>query len=191
MNFSWDDMTRIYPVWPVKQGQYPTIIIPSTQKNGKNEEVPMLPNLRKLLESVPLPSRQGFVVNPMPPEYDMKSQAKKWFMPGREDLADLVQRYSNCAVARACGVSEQTVRNWLSRVSLQRTAKIACYGSEVPPDVVDDLRQRSTRSKHQKRLGSGRMTGDRVSKIIAQIGEEAKIIVRQPDKEIGRRIKYA
>jgi integrase len=190
LDFSWDDITRIYPVWPLKQGQYPTIVIPSTQKNGKNEEVPMLPSLRQLLESVPLPNRNGFVVNPMPPEYDMKSQAKKWFMPGRDDLADLIQRYSNCALARACGVSEQTVRNWLSRLSLERTAKITCYGSEVPSDVVDDLRQRSIRSKHQKRP-SGRMTGDRVSKIIAQIGEEAKIIVRQPDKETGRRIKYA
>jgi hypothetical protein len=27
--------------------------------------------------------------------------------------------------------------------------------------------------------------------VIAQIGEEAKVVVRQPDKEAGRRIKYA
>ena len=35
------------------------------------------------------------------------------------------------------------------------------------------------------------MTRERVSRVIAQIGEEAKVIVRQPSKESGRRIKYA
>jgi hypothetical protein len=35
------------------------------------------------------------------------------------------------------------------------------------------------------------LTRERVSRVIAQIGEEAKVIVRQPDKEAGRRIKYA
>jgi hypothetical protein len=30
-----------------------------------------------------------------------------------------------------------------------------------------------------------------VSRVIAQIGEEAKVVVRQADKESGRRIKYA
>ena len=30
-----------------------------------------------------------------------------------------------------------------------------------------------------------------MSRVIAQIGEAAKVVVRQPDKEAGRRIKYA
>ena len=177
--------------WPRRQGQHPTLVIPSTQKNGKNEEIPLLPGLQKLLDSVPEDRRIGFVVNPPPAEYEFKSQPRKWFMPKAEDLANLIRSYSNCAIARACGVSSVTVQNWLDRRGLKRAGKIARYGSEVPADVVEQLRQRAARKKHQNRAASGRLTRERVSRVIAQIGEEAKVVVRQPDKETGRRIKYA
>ena len=191
LDFSWDDIERIHPVWPRRQGQHPTLVIPSTQKNGKNEEIPLLPGLKKLLDTVPEDRRVGFVVNPPPAEYEFKSQPKKWFMPKPEDLADLIRSYSNCAIARACGVSDVTVQNWLDRQGLKRAGKIARYGSEIPADVVDQIRLRATRRKHQRPAKSGRLTRDRVSRVIAQIGEEAKVVVRQPDKEGGRRIKYA
>ena len=151
----------------------------------------MLPGLQQLLESVPPAQRHGFVANPSPPEYDMKSQSKAWFMPTVDDMADLIQHYSNCAIGRACGVSEQTVRNWINRLGLARSGSTVGAGVEVAAEAVDDLRQRSVRSKHRKRPAKGRLGTDRVSKIIAQIGEEADIIVRQPDEEAGRRIKYA
>jgi hypothetical protein len=35
------------------------------------------------------------------------------------------------------------------------------------------------------------MTGERVSRVIAQIGEEAKVVARKADEATGRRIKCA
>ena len=52
-------------------------------------------------------------------------------------------------------------------------------------------RQTAARKKHQNRTANGRLTRERVSRVIAQIGDEAKVVVRQPDRESGRRIKYA
>lgn len=189
MNFSWDDLRRIHPVWPRRQSDHATLIIPSTQKNGRNEEIPVLPGLKMLLEEVPEDQRTGFVVNPLPIEYEMKSQGK-WFMPRPDDLEQLIADFSNLAIARACGVSEQTVRNWLERFALQRHGKIARYGQEVPDEVVERLKRRAQRQKHQARR-PGRLTVDRVSRIIASIGEKANVVVRQADEERGQRIKYA
>src|SRR5208283_4625650 len=72
LDFSWDDITRIHPVWPRRREQHPTLVIPSTQKNGKNEEIPLLPGLKKLLDTVPTDRRVGFVVNLPPAEYEFK-----------------------------------------------------------------------------------------------------------------------
>lgn len=191
MDFSWDDTTRIHPVWPRRQGQHPTLIIPPTQKNGKNEEIPMLPGLLALLEQVPAGKRHGFVVDPLPEAYCLPSQQAKWFMPKPEDLADLISDYSNCAIARACGVSEQTVRNWLERQGLERTGKVTRYGSEVPAEVQARLRQRASRTAHQTPTVNGRLTLERVSRVIAEIGRVAGVIVRQADEATGRRVKYA
>ena len=52
MNSSWDDQRRIHPIWPNGGNQRPTLMIPSTQKNGKAQEIPMLPGLRDLLDKV-------------------------------------------------------------------------------------------------------------------------------------------
>lgn len=38
---------------------------------------------------------------------------------------------------------------------------------------------------------AGRLTAERVSRVIAVIGKRANVIVRQEDKERGRRIKFA
>ena len=123
LDFSWDDAARIHPVWPRRQGQHPTLVIPSTQKNGKNQEIPMLPGLQKLLDTVPKDRRTGFIVNLLPVEFQFKSQPKKWFMPNSEDLANLIRSYSNCSIARACGVSDVAV---------------ADMGQFVNHDVVED-----------------------------------------------------
>ena len=69
MDFCWDDDRHIHPVWPERDGQHPTLVIPSTQKNGVHQEIPMLPDLRTLLETVPEGERTGWVVNPRPVEY--------------------------------------------------------------------------------------------------------------------------
>ncbi len=112
MRFSWDDAEQIHPIWPRLRSQHPTIIVPSSQKNRKNEEIPMLPALAELLQSAPKKQRTGWIVDPQPIEFKMKGQGP-WFMPSPNDLASLQSIYSNCSIAKACGVSEQTVRKWL------------------------------------------------------------------------------
>src|SRR5207248_3368943 len=95
MHFSWDEYEQIHPVWPRLRTQHPTIVIPSSQKSRKNEEIPMLPDLAELLRSVPKSERSGWVVYPQAVEFTMKSQAD-WFMPSDADLAGLLPAYSNC-----------------------------------------------------------------------------------------------
>jgi integrase len=64
MDFAWDDDRHIHPVWPTGAGLFPILVIPSTQKNGEHQEVPMLPGLEALLHAIPQADRHGWVVNP-------------------------------------------------------------------------------------------------------------------------------
>jgi len=191
LDFSWDDIERIHPAWPRRPGQHPTLVIPPTQKNGRNEEIPLLPGLQALLDPVPERQRTGFVVNLPPAEFEFKSQPKKWFKPRLEDLSDLIRSYSNSAIARACGVSDVTVQAWLKRHGLVRAGKIDRYGCELPEAVVEQLRAQAVRNKHQRLPKQGRLTRECVSRVIAQIGKTAKVVVRPANKEAGRRTKYA
>jgi integrase len=189
MDFAWDDDGRIRPRWPQRKADHPTIIIPSTQKNGKNDEIPMLPELRTLLEVVPPTERTGFVVNPLPIAFTMQSQGT-WFMPQPTDLESLIEDFSNCAIAKACGVSEQTVRNWLRKLALQRRGNVRRYGDAVPDATTARLRKRAACQTHQVQMAE-RLTVERVSRIIAAIGEAAKVVVRKEDPQRGHRTKYA
>jgi len=67
MDFCWDDDRRIRPHWPKRRDHLPTITIPSSQKNGRVQEIPMLPELDALLRSVPKKLRSGWIVNPAIP----------------------------------------------------------------------------------------------------------------------------
>lgn len=109
MDFAWDDDRHLHPVWPSESNGFPFLVIPSTQKNGEHQEVPMTPELEKLLGTVPVRDRQGWVVNP-----------------------------------RSFG-----------------------------------------------RIVSDRLGKDKVSRVIAAIGQEADIVVRQADERRGHRVKYA
>lgn len=68
----------------------------------------MLPDLHEILDRFPENERSGFIVHPLPIEYEMKSQ-NDWFMPSPNDLQTLIKAYSNDAIAHACGVKETTV----------------------------------------------------------------------------------
>lgn len=189
MNFSWDDERRIHPVWPNRPGERPTLIIPPTQKNGKTQEIPMLPGLCHLLETMSPSDRHGWVVNPIPADTHPRSKTE-WFKPSPEDLAQLVERYSNSAIARACGVSEAAVRKWLEND--ERTIRRRTYSGEIPSDEVERLRCRA--GEHAARPSGddhSRLTKEAVGRVISLIGEEAKIVVRREDPETGRRQKYA
>ncbi|MFN9040550.1 MAG: hypothetical protein ACK5YO_29945, partial [Planctomyces sp.] len=114
MDFSWDDTRHIHPIWPRIDGRLPTILIPATQKNGLVQEIPMLPGLQTLLNTVPERKRTGWVVELEGVE--MQATARPGvFRPAVADLKRLVQSYSNSAIARACGVSETAVRKWIAR----------------------------------------------------------------------------
>ena len=60
----------------------------------------------------------------------MESQRTGWFMPARADLEALASTYSNSAIARACGVSETTVRKWLKKLGLPNRGKAASKADE-------------------------------------------------------------
>ncbi len=119
------------------------------------------------------------------------SQTKcPWFQPNKSDLRELVTKYSNLSIAQACGESEATIRKWLKAVGIEREGKI--QSDFIPEDEVNRLRKRAIRSSGAM-AGSQteRMTKDRVSRIISQIGKAADIIVRQDDARTGSRLKYA
>ena len=187
LNFSWDDETKIHPRWPTKRQKHATIIIPSTQKNKKTEEIPMLPGLQQLLKKVPKSERTGQVLKLVLPAVSIPGKRKDAFTPGREELAELIVDYSNCSIATACNVSERAVRTWLTKHGLTRSGRLRRYGQQIPAEVMASLKSRMQRQKAR----STTLSRDRVGRMISAIGEMASIVVRQPDKKRGIRIKYA
>jgi integrase len=191
MSFSWDDQRRIHPIWPNGGNQRPTLMIPSTQKNGKAQEIPMLPGLRDLLEEVPETDRYGWVVNPQPIDYQVRSR-EDWFRPPPSDLSELAGQYGNSAIARACGVTETAVRKWLAQDSVGIPSAMSRSTRDIPMKSVPELRQRAEQHRAQMQIAScRRLTKEHVGRVISRIGTEAGIVVQQEDPETGRRLKYA
>ena len=191
MDFSWDDERRIHPIWPNRSNHRPTLMIPPTQKNGKAQEIPMLPGLHGLLEGIPKRERHGWVVNPQAVDYQVRSR-EDWFRPTPEDLRELSSKYSNSAIARACGVTETAVRKWLAQDSTTRTAKPSSTGHDIPQQTIRLLRQRAEQHHVKANIASRRrLTKDHVGRTICRIGNHAGIVVQQQDPETGRRLKYA
>ena len=85
LDFSWDDDRHIRPHWPKEAGMRPSITIPSSQKNGRIEEIPMLDDLDKLLSTVPESKRRGWIVEPRWVERLVKP-GEVWFQPCDSDL---------------------------------------------------------------------------------------------------------
>jgi integrase len=190
MDFCWDDDRHIRPHWPSSGDNLPTISIPSSQKNGRVQEIPMLPGLVELLQAVPLSNRSGWVVNPMPPQVAAESSAA--IRPLGRDLRYLVSRLSNCDIAKLCGVSETAVRKWLRAEGIRRPSERAASASEVPSDQLAEIRNRSSRSgRLRSGLSTARLTKERVGRIISLVGKEAGVVVVKDDSRTGRRRKYA
>jgi integrase len=191
MDFSWDDDRHIHPVWPVRSTQHPTVMIPSSQKNGRSEEIPMLPGLQALLDAVPKRDRTGWVVNPPPIEYQLPAQGE-WFQPTKADLQRLAERFSNESIASACGISEMTVRNWLADCGIRRRSEFHRDTGEIGRKEVASIRARAVRRDSYSAVRRvDRLTKERVGRVITLIGTEAGIVVRQANDETGRRVKYA
>jgi integrase len=191
MDFSWDDDRHIHPVWPMRTAVHPTLVIPPSQKNGRVQEIPMLPGLRQLLEEVPNHERQGWIVTPQPIEFRLSSQGD-WFQPAADDLRAWSKRFTNCAIATACGVSETTVRNWLRMLRLVRETNSRGYARAVPAAEAVCVRHRAVRQDaHSAARSVDRLTKDHVSRVIAMIGKEAGIVVRQADDRNGASVRHA
>lgn len=189
MNFSWDDPRHIRPVWPTRQGQYPTIIIASSQKNGRVQQIPMLPGLVNLLERVTEKNRRGWIVDPQPVEYEIPAAADS-FRPNPEELAKVARSFSNSAIAAVCGVTESAVRNWMSELptKLERTIHL---NEPVPERLVDRLKKKPIRIGGRMTRSVERFSVERVSRIICRIGEAAGVIVQHADNRTGQRKKFA
>ena len=191
MDFHWTDENHIHPVWPKRKSQHPTIIIPSTQKNGRVQEIPMLPGLQELLTTVPKSQRAGWVVNPIPKEYQISGHPE-WFQPSQSVLATLVTQYSNCAIAEACCVSETMVRRWMKASGIVRTQASSRSGMRIDARQVARIRRESKRHRIiQAQRSKVRLSETHVGRVISEIGEEAAIVVRNCDTQSGKRIKYA
>lgn len=189
MDFHWDDANHIRPVWPTRKGQHPTIIVPSTQKNGRVQEIPMLPGLQEILHTIPKIKRTGWIVNPISIEYQIDDH-REWFRPTPDDLKSLVVKFSNCSIATACNVSETTVRKWLLNAGIEREREFKHDTGIISKSEMDGIRRNSERQ--QRRSGqrsTDRLSKERVGRIIGMIGEKAGVVVQK--KEGTKRIKFA
>ena len=162
MSFSWSDQSEIHPLWPDERREHPTIAIPSKQKNRKNQEVPMLPELESLLGSISNVDRDGWIANPLP----IDSQNSIDNRPTAQQLANLKKTHSNIAIAVEYDVSETAVRKWLANPNtlLPNSAAI--------PEIQ-------------------RLTKERVGRVIGLIGHEADVVVQDRDDDLRKRLKYA
>lgn len=190
MNFSWDDERRIHPIWPVREKHFPTLAIPSSQKNRKVQEIPMLPGLRELLAETAEDDRSGWIVNPEPIDY-LITVKPEWCKPLPDDLRSLAGSYNNSAIARACCVTEASIRKWLKEAGIRRSMSKRRTG-DVDQRTMDSVRARAADShSYVAKRTVQRLTKDHVSRTISKIGQQAQIVVQQPDEETGKRLKYA
>ncbi len=190
MDFSWDNPRHIHPIWPTQADRLPTIAIPSSQKNGRVQEVPMLPGLEVLLRGIPDHQRTGWVVNPKAIEFDFQGGLES-FRPCASDLRRLATRCSNSSIARACGVTETAVRKWIKQLQISgnRPGQNCRSLSELQ---IERLRANADRKPKVKlRNETVRMTKERVSRIIGLIGKKADIVVQVEDPRTHHRVKYA
>ncbi len=151
----------------------------------------MLPALRDLLETVPKQRRSGWVISPLPIQYEIKSYSD-WFRPTDDDLSALAKQYSNRSIAAACGVSDTAVRKWLSECRFQRNVEFQYNTGTITPAEIRTIRKRATMMhSYAAQRADNRLTKERVGRITAMIGESAGVIVQQPDDRTRHRVKFA
>ena len=190
MDFSWDNPRHIHPIWPTQPDRLPTMAIPSSQKNGRVQEIPMLPGLEELLRKIPEQQRKGWVVNPQAIEFDFHGGFDS-FRPCASDLRKLAPRCSNSEIARACGVSEAAVRKWMEQFSISGNRPNQS-GRPLSESQIERLRGNADRKPTDKlRHDTFRMTKERVSRIIGLIGKKADVVVQVEDARTQHRVKYA
>ncbi|WP_437192703.1 hypothetical protein [Planctomicrobium sp. SH527] len=191
LDFSWEDERHIHPVWPTRPGQHPTILIPSSQKNGRLQEIPMLPGLVTLLGSIPEAERTGWVVSVGGIHYSIQSR-ERWYRPSDGLLRRLADSYSNVAIAEACRVTDASVRKWLKDAGIKRPTEFQSRAGGIPADDIAVIQQQSqVRHSYHAIRSKARLTKERASRIVGMIGKEAGIVVRKADARTQTREKFA
>ncbi len=186
MDFSWDREGHVRPVWPSQPQHHPTLLIPSTQKNRRVQEIPMLPGLQTLLEAVPEQDRKGWIVNPIPLSPRLKRRALR---PSKSELRQLVKQYSNTAIAKVCGVSETAVRKWIGQEKISVASPKSKLKPEIPLATVQRLR---ALPETPPPTSKERLSEERVGRIVSKIGKAANVVVVvEADERLGKRTKFA
>lgn len=107
-------------------------------------------------------------------------------------MAQAASRYNNCAIARACGVTETTVRKWLAKAEIRRDVEFNQHTGRIDEATILETRTRAEQLfSHSASRSDRRFTPERVGEVITMIGEQAGIVVREADEETGHRLKYA
>jgi integrase len=151
----------------------------------------MLPGLHKLLESVPSEYRHGWVAKPV--LLQGKEKTGERTRPMKNDLTVLARDYGNSAIGRAFGYSDVAVGKWLQATGIVRSESSPRWPTEEVPQlkitkVIQTVEDAFSLPYSPTEF---RPTTERVSRIICKIGEKARIVVVEPDKQSGRRLKYA
>ncbi len=129
------------------------------------------------------------MVNPQALEFEI-SAAVNSFRPNPELLNAVAQRYSNLAIADACGVSEAAVRNWIGELPAQPERTIH-PNERISKRLVSELKKNPLRSGATMSRAVERFSVERGSRIICRIGEEAGVVVQHADQRTGQRKKFA
>ena len=120
------------------------------------------------------------------------SDGELGYRPLANDLCRLADLWSNCSIAKACGVSEAAVRNWHKEAGYTRTTTATWSSGPIPDDEVEAIRSRADLARRRKRRQfDTRLTKERVVRIISMIGEAAGVVVVQEDSRSGKRQKFA
>lgn len=142
-------------MWSERREVHSTIVVPSSQKNGRVQEIPLLSGLQRQLQTVPKTDRTGVIVNPLPLEFEITAAAE-YMRSADSDLRLLSKLHSNRAIRKARGVSNVTVRNWLLSAGIRREEEFRGATTKMSSADVELLRRRSF---PEIRMGLRRLPG--------------------------------
>jgi integrase len=138
MNFSWDIPNTIHPEWV--RGRLPTLRIPGElQKNGTDEEIPLLPWLEQVLMETPVQERTGWVFNPRP--LCSPSDGSPPQRPTTEWVGRVISRIGKAAGVVVDPGNERTARppKFASAHDLRRSCAERLRDAGVPPLVITNV----------------------------------------------------
>jgi len=136
------------------QTERPTIVIPSTQKNGRHQVIPMLPGLKDLLESVSPPKRAGWGVNPAPLDGDSgKRLSTEW-------VSRIIVRIGECAgvIVRQADDRKGVRVKYASAHDLRRGCALRLINAGVSAETLKVVMRHADFDTTQKHYGAIRST---------------------------------